>query len=126
MFKAFKIVLSSQFINIAFNYIGGYPDDKRNKQVLYLQPDLQIRHGSYGVGYPQVNTLVSSGPNGIIAEPSSALVADPPLDVGVGSVEYHEAGHCLYGVINSMYDGETEAIVNFPYAYVSNMFFHML
>jgi len=32
------------------NEMGGFPEDKRNNHVLYLQPDLQIREIAYGVG----------------------------------------------------------------------------
>jgi hypothetical protein len=106
-----------QFCTLGINYIGGFPNDKRNQQVLYLQPDVHIRHGSFGVGYPQVKSLVSTGKNGIEANPNHSLVSDPFL---LDSVELHERGHCMF-FSESFYRGEIEAIVNFPYAYVSAM-----
>ena len=80
-----------------------------------MQPDLNLRHGAYGIGYPQVNTLVYSGPNGIEANTNHFLVSEPFMKSS--SAEYHEGGHCLYW--DTIYEGETEALVNFPYAYVS-------
>lgn len=83
-----------------------------------MQPDLHIRASAYGVGYPQVNHLVFSGPNGIRAEPDHCLVSDPTLEFF--STDYHELGHCTYTYRWSGYEGDPEAIVNFPYAYVSS------
>ncbi|GMI38455.1 hypothetical protein TeGR_g13725, partial [Tetraparma gracilis] len=90
--------------------LGGYPIDKRNKHVLYLQPDLQIREVAYGVGYPQINQIVDSGdagpePKGTPGAADHWLVNDPVE----WSVTYHEAGHCQ---LQSFYRGEHEASIN--------------
>jgi hypothetical protein len=42
----------------------GYPPDRQNNYVLYVNPDLHIKHGAYGIGYPQVNEYVSASANG--------------------------------------------------------------
>jgi len=96
----------------------GVPVEKRNKHILYLQPDLHIKHGAYGVGYPQVNQLMKSGPDGPIAKPSHFFVAKPYLD---STVTWHELCHCIVTRKNQ-YRGETEAIVNFPFTIVRNIY----
>jgi hypothetical protein len=40
--------------------ISGYPPYLRNKYVLYMNPDLHIKHDSFGIGYPQVNNIVNA------------------------------------------------------------------
>ena len=92
----------------------GIPISERNDYLAYVQPDLHIRASAYGVGYPQINNLVSSGPNGIEADPDHWMVASPYIE---DSVFWHELGHCILG-LNDYYRGETEAIVNVPYAYI--------
>jgi len=94
----------------------GVPIEKRNKHVLYVQPDLHIKHGSYGVGYPQVNQDMKSGPDGPVAKPSHFFVAKPYLD---WPTTWHELGHCI--IRQNNYRGETEAIVNFPFTMVRNI-----
>ena len=107
---------SRNLFSKAVQFIGGNPVNKRNKQVLYLLPDVQIRHGSFGVGYPQVNSLVDFDENGGFTPNSDHyLVSEPFLN---NSVEYHEKGHCLW-MATSYYRGEIEALVNFIHAYVS-------
>jgi len=100
--------------------IFGYPKEKRNNYILYVQPDLHIRHGAYGVGYPQINVNMQSGPkgpiidNGMDGQSDHWFVSKPFLQ---NSVCYHELGHCNAPIY---YRGETEAIVNFFIAYVFN------
>jgi hypothetical protein len=106
------------FFFIALNFISGFPDWRRNKHVAYLQPDIQIRANSYGVGYPQVNTLVHFDGGTIKPSPNHDLV-DPFLGT-IADVEFHELGHCVYQQgTGTFFSGEIEAIVNFPYAHVS-------
>jgi len=86
-----------------------------HRHVLYIQPDLQIKHGAYGIGYPQVNNLISWShlrqPSDLYGDHSHWMVTD-----AVGwEVAYHELGHA---VVHSMFRGETESIVNFPHCYV--------
>lgn len=103
-------------------YYGGFYKDKH---VLYVQPDLHIKHGAYGTGYPQVNTLVraNAGPGGALGPLKSGgvngksthwLVTNP---VGWATA-YHELGHAQ---LATMYRGETEAHCNFYHAYIRNV-----
>ena len=81
-----------------------------------MLPDVQIRHSAFGVGYPQVNSLVDFDENGGFTSNSEHyLVSEPFLN---NEVEYHEKGHCLWSH-TSYYRGEIEALVNFVHAYVS-------
>ena len=95
-------------------YMGILPKD-RNKEVLYLQPDLHIRHGSYGIGYPQINQLYNPNDDEI-GNSDHWMMQDPTHD----HVEYHELGHAQ---LITIFSGEGEAIVNFPHAYVRNVKF---
>ena len=52
----------------------GIPISKRNDYLAYVQPDLHIRAGGYGVGYPQINNNVLSGPGGILPNPDHWMV----------------------------------------------------
>lgn len=105
--------------------IAGYPPDKRNNYVLYVQPDLHIRAGAFGVGYPQVNNLINADENGPKNDPESAptgmsshwFIADGGFSV-FSDTCYHELGHCQ---LQTMYDGETEASNNLFSAYVRNV-----
>ena len=96
----------------------GVPIHKRNKHILYVQPDLHIRHGAFGVGYPQVNNLVSSGPDGPKKQSHHFFVAKPHLDSGT---LWHELCHCIVTRHNA-YRGEQESIVNFPFTLVRNLY----
>ncbi len=93
----------------------GYPPEKRNRSVLYVQVDVQIRHGAFGIGYPQVNNTYDpfAKENG---NKEHWLLTDPLKF----EVEYHELGHAQ---LFSKFRGETEALVNFPHAYVTNVKF---
>ena len=95
-------------------YMGILPKD-RNKEVLYLQPDLHIRHSAYGIGYPQINQLYNPNDDEV-GNSDHWMLEDPTHD----SVEYHELGHAQ---LITMFPGEGEAIVNFPHAYVRNVKF---
>jgi len=105
--------------------LKGYPVDKRNDHVLYIQADITIRHGTFGVGYPQINNLVHSGPDGPVTAGHHSLpglsthwlIAEGPFSEN-SDVCFHELGHCQ---ITSMYRGEHEAIVNLYHAYIRNV-----
>jgi hypothetical protein len=93
----------------------GYPPEERNRTVLYQQVDVHIRHGVFGIGYPQINNpydphRVEDG------DKDHWLLTEPTA----WEVDYHELGHAQ---LMSMFPGETEAIVNFPHAYVRNVKF---
>jgi hypothetical protein len=90
----------------------GIAPDKRNDVTLYLQPDVQIRHGAYGIGYPQVNSLVFPGRDEK-GDGKDPLVVDPLTT----TAQFHELGHAQQ---MSYFRGESEAIVNLPFAYIAN------
>ena len=52
--------------------IGGYEAGTENKHVLYIQPDLHIKHGAYGTGYPQVNQNIQCNADGPIGNGQSS------------------------------------------------------
>jgi hypothetical protein len=93
----------------------GYPPEKRNRTVLYQQVDVQIRHGAFGIGYPQINNTFDPYEQAD-GNKDHWLLRDPTAF----EVDYHELGHSQ---LMSMFRGETEAIVNFPHAYVQNVKF---
>jgi hypothetical protein len=93
----------------------GYPPEERNRTVLYHQVDVHIRHGAFGIGYPQVNNTYD--PYAVENGNKDHWILTDPLAF---EVEYHELGH---GQLMSMFPGETESIVNFPHAYVRNVKF---
>ena len=81
--------------------------DKHN---LYLIADVLIRGGAYSIGYPMSNT-----PLNYTQVPGSVYFIDGP---GANDeVTFHEYGHALN---MSMFSGETEALVNFPYVMAMN------
>lgn len=90
----------------------GYPPEKRNRTVLYQQVDVQIRHGVYGIGYPQINNTYNPT-NEENGDKQHWLLTDPTAF----EVDYHELGHAQ---LFSKFRGETEALVNFPHVYVRN------
>jgi len=69
----------------------------------------------FGIGYPQINNRVWSGPDGPRADAGHFFVAAPYLQ---SPILWHEWGHCN---VVDRFDGEREAVVNFPYAYVRNV-----
>ncbi|MCS5648797.1 MAG: M60 family metallopeptidase [Dehalococcoidia bacterium] len=89
----------------------GYPLI-RNHKVLYMQVDVYLEHGAFGIGYPQINNTYNpreeSNGNSYVW-----FLRDP-----TGSaVEVHELGHAQ---LMQGFWGEGEAIVNFPFSYVLN------
>jgi len=109
------------------NELAGYYGTgfHKDKHVLWIQPDLHIRHVAYGIGYPQVNILVNSnsqghnlGPRMDHADPlgkSKQWMVNSPTG---WYVTYHELGHAQ---LPTMYRGETEAINNFYLCYIRNI-----
>jgi len=93
-----------------FSELLGFPL-VRNRTVLYVQPDINIAHGAYGIGYPQVNNIYNpnAGTNG---NSSHYFLTDP-----IGwSTTYHELGHAQ---LFSKFPGHTESMVNLPYVYIA-------
>jgi len=89
----------------------GYPL-VRNNVVLYLQVDVSIAHGVYGIGYPQVNNTYNpaAATNG---NKNHWLLRNP---MGF-PVEFHELGHAQ---LFSKFPGHEE-----PYVYVATEKFGM-
>ena len=56
------MVASAEFV--------GKPVSKLARKFLYLQVDPHIKHGAYGIGYPQVNNLYSDN-HWIVQDPVS-------------------------------------------------------
>jgi len=99
-----------------FSELLGYPPEKRNRTVLYQQVDTQIRHGAYGIGYPQINNTYNPHDKNTDGNANNWLLTDPTAF----EVDFHELGHAE---LISMFRGETESIVNFPHAYMRNVKF---
>ena len=87
----------------------GYPQDKRNKVVLYNSVDQDIRQGAYAPGNPQVNDIVSADANGPQSSPVSGQSNSWLVTTAVDAISMHEMSHCQF---MTMYAGEGEAIVN--------------
>lgn len=105
-------------------FFGFLPED-RNDVILYMQPDVWIRHGSGGTGYPQINFPYDLNEEWFGDRTNSGLsfLTGTPDDF-----ELHELGHTHtpdQGPERLMFRGELEAIVNFPYVYVENVKFGM-
>jgi hypothetical protein len=98
-----------------FSEVHGYPPEKRNRVVLYQQLDVDIPWGVYGIGYPMTNNTYD--PRGTYNGNVDHMFLRDPL---AWSVDFHELGHSAWP---SMFDGETEAIVNFPFAYIGSVKF---
>ncbi|MCU0695995.1 MAG: M60 family metallopeptidase [Myxococcaceae bacterium] len=98
-----------------FSEIWGYAPDKRNRHVLYELVDTDIQWGVYGVGYPMTNNPFNPRQKGN-GNADHWLLRDPMAN----EIDFHELSHCA---LPSMFSGETEAIVNFPYAYVRHIKF---
>ncbi len=81
--------------------------DKHN---MYMIADVDIRFGAYSIGYPMSNTPLS-----FIDEPGPAYFINGPGPDD--ETNFHETGHAL---AMSKFDGEEEAIVNFPYIMAMN------
>ena len=99
---------------------GGYPPVLRERagvHTLYLQPDVHIAHSAFGTGYPQVN---------VIYDPATEYSGDHDHwmlhDPAGWSTTWHELGHTQQRqAAEFQYAGETEAIVNFLYAYIHHV-----
>jgi hypothetical protein len=105
----------------ALEFSGFLSPDLRNNYVLYVNPDLHIRHNTYGIGYPQVNNQLSADTNG--PQPHGPLGASDHwlLNDPVGwDTDYHELGHQFD---HTRYRGETEAVVNLLITYAQNVKF---
>lgn len=99
-----------------FSELFGWEPEERNDVVLYMQPDVWIRHGQGGIGYPQIN--FSFDPADIRDGNREIYLLNDP----VNQLELHELGHAQ---LVTKFRGETEALVNFPMAYVLNEKFGM-
>ena len=95
----------------------GPPNNVRNLVTLYVQVDLDIQHGAYGTGYPQINH--GFNPNTPTNGNSSHFFL---TDVLGWSIEFHELGHCQ---LFSKFPGHEESMVNLPYVYVATEKFGM-
>ncbi len=91
----------------------GIPPARRNDVTAWLQTDVQLRHGAFGIGYPQVNLVYN--PRGDSRGNDQSWVVTNPM-AGC-QVECHELGHAQ---LFSGFRGEGEAVNNFPYAYIAN------
>ena len=98
-----------------FSEIQGYSPSQRNRHVQWQLIDTDIPWGVYGVGYPQVNNTYDPRRKSNGNEDHHFL-----RDPLAWSVDFHELGHCAWP---HMFSGETEAIVNFPYAYIRSVKF---
>ncbi len=90
----------------------GYPAIRSNTN-LYLQVDVDIMHGFYGIGNPQINNTYDP------AEIGNGNKNHWFLKPGVNfwETEFHEMGHAQ---LFSKFPGETEAAVNVPAAAIFN------
>lgn len=93
----------------AVSELFGYPLI-RNNYILYLQVDVDLMYGCYGIGYPQVNNIYN--PNDIEDGNKNHWLLHPEPkfpEYNFGEVEFHELGHAH---LFSKFEGETEAAVN--------------
>ena len=95
----------------------GYVPSQRNKHIGYLQVDLHIKHGAYGIGYPQVNQLYDPPTKRDYGGDYNHGLLHNPMHL---PVEYHEWGHAQ---LTSFYRGEIEAECNFLYTFVKHYIF---
>ncbi len=91
----------------------GYPL-VRNNQVLYVMLDVQIMHGSYGIGNPQINNPYSPYD---VQNGNSQMWFLLPGATHLWESEFHELGHAQLMV---KFPGEEEAIVNLLSAAIFN------
>ena len=99
----------------------GYPLI-RNHKVLYMQVDVYLEHGAFGIGYPQITNLYNpleqtNGNNNVWFLRDPTGIDSSVLDGKQSAVEFHELGHAQ---LMQGFWGEGEAIVNFPFSYVLN------
>ena len=95
--------------------LNAVPESKRNAVTLFVQVDLSIAHGAYGVGYPQVNQQFNPDHDANGNSGHWWL-----HDIFGWDVLYHEMGHMQ---MNPMFPGETESIVHVPLTYIRNVKF---
>jgi hypothetical protein len=106
----------------AISDVLGYPKDKRNNQPLYIVPDVDILHGSLGIGFPQGNNMYDP------YEPFDKFNGNSnywflvPGSLSLSDDEMHELGHAEF---TSMFKGEGEAIVNLLHAIVLSKYYGM-
>ncbi len=95
----------------------GYPAIRSNTN-LYLQVDVDIMYGFYGIGNPQINNTYNP------AEIGNGNKNHWFLNPGVNfwETEFHEMGHAQ---LFSKFPGETEAAVNVPAAAIFNRLYHV-
>lgn len=93
----------------------GYPSI-RNNTLLYLQVDLDIMYGFYGIGNPQINNTYDPAQVGNGNENHWFLRPG----VNFWETEFHEMGHAQ---LFSKFPGETEAAVNVPAAAIYNQLY---
>jgi hypothetical protein len=98
-----------------FSEVQGYKPEQRNRVVMYQLLDTDIQWGVYGVGYPMTNNMYDPRNKGN-GNVNHMFLRDPLA----WAVDFHELGHSAWP---SMFSGETEAIVNFPYAYIRSVKF---
>lgn len=96
----------------------GYPL-VRNNQVLYVMLDVQIMHGAYGIGNPQINNPYSPYD---IQNGNSQMWFLLPGAIHMWESEFHELGHAQLMV---KFPGEEEAIVNLLSAAIYNELYGM-
>ena len=95
----------------------GYPLI-RNNTILYLQVDVDIMYGFYGIGNPQINNTYNP------LQPENGNKNHWFLRPGDSfwETEFHEMGHAQ---LFSKFPGETEAAVNVPAAAIYNRLYGM-
>ncbi len=81
--------------------------DKHN---MYMIPDRTIRFNTYSIGYPMSNTPLNYSD---VPGPAYFINGSGPDD----KINFHESGHAR---AMSMFPGEGEALVNFPYIIAMN------
>jgi hypothetical protein len=99
-----------------FSEVQGYKPEQRNRVVMYQLVDTDIQWGVYGVGYPMTNNPFNPATDKGNGNRDHMLLRDPLA----WATDFHELGHSS---MHTMFSGETEAIVNFPYAYIRSVKF---
>ncbi|MEI6412367.1 MAG: M60 family metallopeptidase, partial [Bacteroidota bacterium] len=95
----------------------GYPA-VRNNTILYLQIDVDIMFGAYGIGNPQINNTYN--PHDIENGNKNHWFLKPGVDFW--ETEFHEMGHAQ---LFSNFPGEGEAAVNLLAAAIYNRLYGM-
>ncbi|MEP6647797.1 MAG: M60 family metallopeptidase [Saprospiraceae bacterium] len=104
-------------MDVVSNFMG-YPLVRNNK-VLYVMLDVQILHGAYGIGDPQINNPYNPNDpqNG-----NSQMWFLVPGQAHMWESEFHELGHAQLMV---KFPGEEEAMVNILSAAIYNQLYGM-